>query len=77
MSAPFLKILKVRHYKDEDKPALMNLIKSAKHLEQFESYKCRIPKMVFASNDLTYINLHRAECTWCSSVVFERKAREF
>ena len=30
MSAPSLQCLKVRHYKDEENPALMNLIKSAK-----------------------------------------------
>ena len=39
-----------------------NMLGYATKLESFDSYKCRVPYLKFASNQLDNIRLHRAEC---------------
>jgi len=61
---PKLKDFSMHYYSPDDGGWVHDMLATATKLERFESYKFRVytSELRFASNDLRYIRLHRAEC---------------
>ena len=68
---PNLKNISFYYYSGDDGEWVNEMLATATKLERFDSYKFRVyspPTLHFASNELRYIRLHRAECLHSLSV---------